>query len=186
MQVLHELVGDSVPFRRRDDVQHNAMFAYLLPGRDEANRGNSSGPGTRARGGLPPCTIRRIRQYVDNHIDQSIRVKTLASIANLSVCYFVRAFKLSMGDTPHEYLMRRRVGVAMQLLSTTKMPLSEIAMAAGFVDQSHCSRRFRQAVGMSPREYRCAAEQLQRQPEHLAARSSLNALISASSAPTSG
>ena len=72
----------------------------------------------------------------------------------LSVCYFVRAFKRSMSVTPHEYLIRRRVELTMRLLSKTDMPLSEIALAAGFVDQSHCARRFRQHVGMSPRDYR--------------------------------
>jgi transcriptional regulator GlxA family with amidase domain len=75
-------------------------------------------------------------------------------VADLSVCYFVRAFKQTMGITPHEYLMRQRVELAMSLLAETDMPLSEIAVTAGFVDQSHCSRRFRQRVGMSPRDYR--------------------------------
>ena len=54
-----------------------------------------------------------------------------------------------MSVTPHEYLIRRRVELTMSLLSRTDMPLSEIALAAGFVDQSHCARRFRQRVGMS-------------------------------------
>ncbi|WP_439370338.1 helix-turn-helix domain-containing protein [Bradyrhizobium sp. PMVTL-01] len=103
---------------------------------------------------MPPRTVRRIREYVDAHIDQSISVKGLAEIASLSVCYFVRAFKKSVGITPHEYLMQRRVDLAMSLLSATEMPLAEIAAAAGFVDQSHCSRRFRRSVGMSPRDYR--------------------------------
>jgi AraC family transcriptional regulator len=73
---------------------------------------------------------------------------------SLSVSYFVRAFKRSIGITPHEYLMRRRIQLTVQLLSATDMPLSEIAHAAGFVDQSHCARRFRKHVGMSPRDYR--------------------------------
>jgi hypothetical protein len=50
--------------------------------------------------------------------------------------------------------MRRRVQLTVQLLSATDMPLSEIAHAAGFVDQSHCARRFRKHAGMSPRDYR--------------------------------
>ena len=61
----------------------------------------------------------------------------------------------SMNVTPHEYLIRQAsVELTMRLLSKTDMPLSEIALAAGFVDQSHCARRFRQHVGMSPRNYR--------------------------------
>ena len=107
-----------------------------------------------ARGGLPPRVLRRIREYIDDNIDHRITIALLAGLANLSVCYFVRAFKQSMGITPHDYLIRQRVERTKQLLSDTEMPLSEIALAAGFADQSHFARRFRQHVGMSPRDYR--------------------------------
>jgi len=106
------------------------------------------------RGGLPPRVLRRVREYIDAHIEKRISVEALANLANLSVCYFVRAFKQSAGVTPHDYLIRRRVERTMELLSGTDMPLSEIALAAGFADQSHCARRFREHVGMSPRDYR--------------------------------
>jgi AraC family transcriptional regulator len=107
-----------------------------------------------ARGGLPPRVLRRVREYIEDNIDQRITVELLAGLAKLSVCYFVRAFKQSTGITPHDYLIRRRVERTKQLLSGTDMPLSEIALAAGFADQSHFARRFRQHVGMTPRDYR--------------------------------
>jgi AraC family transcriptional regulator len=116
--------------------------------------GDTATPVSHARGGLSPRALRRICEYVDGHIGQRINVDALARLANLSICYFVRAFKRSVGITPHEYLIRRRVELTMTLLSGTDMPLSEIALTAGFADQSHCSRRFRQHVGMSPRDYR--------------------------------
>ena len=106
------------------------------------------------RGGLPPRVLRRVREHIDAHIERRISVEALAKLANLSVCYFVRAFKQSVGLTPHDYLIRRRVERTMELLSATDLSLSEIALAAGFADQSHCARRFRQHVGMSPRDYR--------------------------------
>jgi AraC family transcriptional regulator len=115
---------------------------------------DAAGPVAYARGGLPPRTVRRLRDHIDSNIDQRISVDAMAKLANLSVCYFVRAFKQSVGVTPHDYLIRRRVERTMELLSGTDMPLSEIALAAGFADQSHCARRFRQHVGMSPRDYR--------------------------------
>lgn len=114
----------------------------------------ATAPTFHARGGLAPCIVRRIRDYIDGHIGQRITVKVLAKLANLSVCYFVRAFKRSVGVTPHDYLIRRRVELTLGLLSGTDMALSEIALAAGFADQSHCARRFRQHVGMSPCDYR--------------------------------
>jgi AraC-like DNA-binding protein len=120
---------------------------HLLPS-------STMAPGGFARGGLPPRVLRRIREYINDKIDQRISVALLAGLANLSVCYFVRAFKQSVGITPHDYLIRQRVERTKQLLSGTDMPLSEIALAAGFADQSHFARRFRQHVGMSPRDYR--------------------------------
>jgi transcriptional regulator GlxA family with amidase domain len=121
---------------------------------NSTNRANQTKLVAYMRGGLPPKLVRRLREHIDSNIDKRISVEALAKLANLSVCYFTRAFKQSVGVTPHDYVIRRRVGRAMELLSGTNMPLSQIALAAGFADQSHSARRFRQVVGMSPREYR--------------------------------
>ena len=122
-----------------------------LFGGDPTNCENSAG---HVGSGLPPRVVRRLRGHIDSNIDQRISVEALAKLANLSVSYFVRAFKQSVGVTPHDYLIRRRVERTMELLSGTDMLISEIALAVGFADQSHCARRFRQYVGMSPRDYR--------------------------------
>lgn len=111
-------------------------------------------PSMPARGGLTPKAAQRICAYIDDHIGQRISIELLANVANLSVCYFVRAFKVSMMITPHEYVMRRRVERTLRLLWVTDMSLSEIALAAGFADQSHFARRFRRHTGMTPRAYR--------------------------------
>ena len=154
MPMFDERDNDGSSVRSHDAVLPLGPFPLSIPSGGRCGEGNAPVSRICARGGLSPLTVRRIHEYVDEHIDQSISVKGLAKVANLSVCYFVRAFKTSVGITPHEYLMRRRVALAMRLLSATEMPLSEIAAAAGFVDQSHCSRRFRRSVGMSPRDYR--------------------------------
>jgi AraC family transcriptional regulator len=100
--------------------------------------------------------VRRVRDHIDSNIDRSIKIQTLAKLVNLSVCYFTRAFKQSVGVTPRHYLTCRRLERTMGLLSGTDMSLSDIAFATGFADQSHFSRCFRQHLGMSPREYRRA------------------------------
>ena len=106
------------------------------------------------RGGLPPRVLRRVCDHIDANIEQRISVEALAKLADLSVWYFARAFKQSVGVTPHSYLIRRRVERTLELLSGTELSLSEIALAAGFADHSHCTRRCRQHVGMSPRDDR--------------------------------
>ena len=144
---------------RRSDPQ---LFTLSSTGRP-----NATAVAAYVRGGLPPTVVRRLREHIDSNIDQRISVEALAKLANLSVCYFVRAFKQSLGVTPHYFLIRRRVERTVELLSGTDMPLSEIALAVGFADQSHCARRFRQHVGISPRAYRWSTSSSPLRVQHL-------------------
>lgn len=107
-----------------------------------------------ARGGLPPRALRKVREYVLAHMEEGISIQVLASIVGLSRFHFTRAFKQSEGVTPHRFLLHCRVKRVQELLAATELPLSEIALAAGFSDQSHCSRRFRELVGITPSRYR--------------------------------
>jgi transcriptional regulator GlxA family with amidase domain len=108
----------------------------------------------RTRGGLPPGALRRVRDYVDAHLGENISISVLASAAGLSMYHFARAFKQSMGLAPHAYLVKRRVQRVKDLLAGTDLSLTEIAFATGFSDQSHCARRFREHIGVSPSDYR--------------------------------
>jgi AraC family transcriptional regulator len=109
---------------------------------------------TPMRGGLPPKALRRVRDYVTAHLEENISIQVLAAIVGLSRYHFARAFKQSEGVTPHQFLLQCRVQRAQELLAGTELPLAQIALAAGFSDQSHCSRRFRKLVGVTPSRYR--------------------------------
>jgi AraC-like DNA-binding protein len=102
------------------------------------------------RGGLAPARANRICEYIDSHLQENIGLEVLAEIAQLSVHHFARAFRQSLGIPPHNYIVQRRVEHAQQLLRNTDLPLSEIAIVAGFTDQSHLSRHFRTITGVSP------------------------------------
>ena len=106
------------------------------------------------RGGLPPATLRKVRDYVDANLDKTIDLSSLAATAGLSPYHFARSFKQSEGATPHAYVVERRIAKARELLTGTSLPQSEIALQVGFADQSHFARRFRQAVGVSPGQFR--------------------------------
>jgi transcriptional regulator GlxA family with amidase domain len=110
--------------------------------------------GLRIRGGLRPRTLRRVHEYVEAHLDKTISIRALAAVAELSMYHFARAFKQSSGMTPHEYLVQCRVRRVRDLLVATDLTLSEIALASGFADQSHCARRFREHFGVTPGSYR--------------------------------
>ena len=106
------------------------------------------------RGGLPPGAMRRVREHVEVHLSESIDLAELAAIAGLSVYHFARAFKQSAGVTPHHYLVHRRIERAQEMLARSELPLSGIALATGFSDQSHLARHFRQMLGMTPGQFR--------------------------------
>jgi AraC-like DNA-binding protein len=108
----------------------------------------------RAQGGLPPATLRRIREYVDSHLDRNIALESLAAMAELSLYHFARTFTQSEGTTPHAFVLERRLTRARELLTATDLPLSEIALVVGFADQSHLARRFRQMTGVPPGQFR--------------------------------
>ena len=113
-----------------------------------------SPPDTPVRRGLGASAIGRVRDFMDAHLSETIDVARLADVAGLSVFHFSREFKKSLGVTPHNYLIMRRIRRARQLLETTSLSLSEIAVASGFADQGHMARYFRRLVGSTPREYR--------------------------------
>jgi AraC-like DNA-binding protein len=102
------------------------------------------------RGGLAPVSANRVCEYIDTHLQENIALEELAEIAQLSVHHFARAFRQTLGRPPHNYIVQRRVEHAQQLLRNTDLPLSEIAIVAGFTDQSHLARHFRTITGVSP------------------------------------
>jgi transcriptional regulator of acetoin/glycerol metabolism len=111
-------------------------------------------PPPQAHGGLSTGAMRRVREYVEVHLNESIDLGMLARIAGLSMHHFARQFKQSAGVTPHYYLTQKRVERAQEMLVQTDLPLVEIAYAAGFSDQSHLARHFRYMLGTTPREFR--------------------------------
>lgn len=111
-------------------------------------------PTSQAYGGLSPGAMRRVREYVEANLGDSIDLVTLAAIAGLSIHHFAREFKQSAGIAPHHYLIQKRVERAQDMLAHTDLSLSEIAFAVGFSDQSHMARHFRHIVGTTPGQFR--------------------------------
>jgi transcriptional regulator of acetoin/glycerol metabolism len=109
---------------------------------------------TPIRGGLSPAVTRRVCDHIEGHLDEKIRLDGLAALAGLSTDHFARAFHQSVGVPPHTYLLRRRLEHVEHMLRDTPAPLSEIALATGFSDQSHLARHFRRWAGVSPRQVR--------------------------------
>ncbi len=106
------------------------------------------------RGGLAGWQERRVADILEAHLDGDIPLGRLAQECGLSPSHFARAFRRSFGAAPHQWLMRRRVERARELLRIPGRSLSDIALACGFSDQSHFTRVFRGHVGTSPGAWR--------------------------------
>ena len=90
-----------------------------------------------ARGCLLNWQARKVRDYIDSHIEGPILVADLSVVAQLSEAHFSRAFKRTFGESPHALVMRRRVELAARYMLTTDGSLSDIALRCGFTDHSH-------------------------------------------------
>jgi AraC-like DNA-binding protein len=103
---------------------------------------------------LAPWQLKRVTSYMRDNLAQDITLAELASLIGLSKSQFGRAFKSSTGQVPHQWLLNARINWAQQLLRDGALSLSEVALAAGFSDQSHFTRAFSRLVGTSPGAWR--------------------------------
>lgn len=100
---------------------------------------------------------------IETHFDQGLGLQALADSTGLGVRQFCRAFRTATGQSPHQYLLRRRVEHA-KLLIARDTPLVDVALQCGFADQSQFTRTFVRLVGSTPTRYRGAARQTPSRP----------------------
>ncbi|PDQ18692.1 hypothetical protein CN311_23455 [Mesorhizobium sanjuanii] len=113
------------------------------------------GPRARATAALPRWRWKRVVEYVDSHLDEKIALADMAAVAGLSRMYFAAQFRAATGMRPHEFLLRRRIDRAKQMLSETDMTLVDVALSVGFQNQAHFTTVFRRSVGETPYRWRC-------------------------------
>jgi AraC family transcriptional regulator len=138
----------------RDDRINAVMYlqraesSLRIPVRAEPSRAASAGPR------LTAWQRRRVLEHMDANLASPLRNKELAALVDYSEFHFNVAFRNSLGASPHEFLIRRRIERAQHLMLSSGMPLAEIASECGLADQAHLSRLFRKVVGESPAAWR--------------------------------
>ena len=106
------------------------------------------------RSGLVAWQIARVRTYIDSNLDRALHIRNLSAVVCLSPAHFCRKFKLAFGESPHAYVVRKRLERACHLMMISAASLSEIALSVGLSDQAHLCRLFRRAFGQSPASWR--------------------------------
>jgi|SRR5436853_4273359 AraC-like DNA-binding protein len=102
--------------------------------------------------GAESRTIKIARDYIADHYKNNISLKQLSDVTGLNPFYLVRAFRKEVGLPPHEFLTQVRIRRAMKLL-LRGLPIAEVALETGFVDQSHLTNRFKRLVGTTPKQF---------------------------------
>nr|WP_242036491.1 AraC family transcriptional regulator [Leptolyngbya sp. FACHB-321] len=93
-------------------------------------------------------------EYIHERLTHEVSLVELAAQANLSAYHFARLFKHSVGLSPHQYLLQNRVERAKKLIVISAKPsLTAIGLQAGFYDQAHFTKAFKQVVGLSPKAF---------------------------------
>ena len=106
------------------------------------------------RGGLGSARLRRIKEFIDAKIEDDLTLCEMAQAVELSTAYFSRMFRKSTGETPHQFLLRRRLERAKKMLRSADERVLDVAVACGFKSQQHFAQAFRHLCGVSPTEYR--------------------------------
>jgi len=103
---------------------------------------------------LPKWRLIRVLRYIEMNIGESITLTNLAATAGLSRMYFAKQFRVSTGVRPHDFVLRKRIERAQQLLGATSDTLVEIALSVGFQTQAHFTTVFKRIAGNTPCQFR--------------------------------
>jgi AraC-like DNA-binding protein len=156
-QCAHLLANACVDPFDKDDLFGESLVTAMLSAVVHAS---AKGRSERSAGGLAPWQLRAAKEHLEMNFTKDISLAELAKITRLSESRFARAFKSSTGIPPYTWLLQRRVHKAQELLKTTDLPISNIAIQIGFADQSHFTKAFKRIAGTTPRDWRQAYQRL--------------------------
>jgi AraC family transcriptional regulator len=111
-------------------------------------------------GALPPTPVvshqrmRQLLEFIETNLDQPLTLDAMAAHVGISPLYLARAFKAAIGQSPHQYVLARRIERAKELLRNTEMPIIDVALSVGFSSQSHLSHWMIRQTGITPAVYR--------------------------------
>jgi len=156
---ISTLLGDllaevRVAIRQDPAAAYHCLDRIELLWRQQAPDAESPGPALSNAGGLAPWQTSRITRHIEANLTDRLSIDELAVLVRLSSSYFTRAFKVSLGCTPHAFVIECRIKHAKKLLLEGDTPLSEIALDCGMADQAHLSRLFHRLVGETPSVWR--------------------------------
>ncbi len=152
-----EGIGRAVKAELEADTPSDPLFIDLLANALAVRLIETASAGFPAseNNGEPKLAARQLRvltEFIETNLDQKLQLADLAVVAGVSVTRLKTLFRNSTGTPVHQYVIRRRVEYARALMATTTVPMSEIALRAGFAHQSHMTSTMRRLLGQTPAE----------------------------------
>ena len=163
--IVMERLSDALAATQISDDPNSAIYADALRlailTRQFSRQADATPPTVETPSGrnvrsLQKWRLKRVVQYVDENLSAKITLQDLAAVAGLSRMHFAAQFRAAMGMRPHEYLLKRRIERAEELLKHTDIPLVEIALTVGFQTQAHFTTVFKRFAGDTPYQWRSA------------------------------
>jgi AraC family transcriptional regulator len=139
------------PDRSAEDAARLAVMANLVETLAPAVTGPRR---TRVVTTLPKWRLMRVVTYIETNIGGRITLANLATTAGLSRMYFAKQFRATTGMRPHDFVLRKRVARAQQMLAATSDTLVDIALSVGFQTQAHFTTVFKKIAGNTPCQFR--------------------------------
>ena len=102
----------------------------------------------------PASLGKQVQDYIDAHFSEPLTLQQLGEALHASPYYLSHAFKEASGYSPRQYLLRRRIGEAQNLLISTDLPIARIAEMVGYDTQNYFDQQFSKHTGMPPRKFR--------------------------------
>jgi len=131
-----------------DSLSHALAVRFILSGQEHLK------PSTGIESGLPQHITKRVKDRIEANLGHSLNLEELASVSGYSRAHFLRMFRKTVGQTPHRYVLDRRIAQAQRMLKDGQDSLVEISFACGFSSQAHMSASFRKLLDTTPAQYR--------------------------------
>ncbi len=150
LEILHEYKERRLCYELIVKIKLQTIFTEIIRNYDYIDRNKVVKP----LSGEDILHLNTVIRYIDNNLDGDLRLSELSALVHISPAYFSTLFKRFNGVSPVEYIIHKRIQRAIELIRTTQMNLTEIAMACGFNNGTNFYKAFRKVTGRTPASYR--------------------------------
>lgn len=135
----------------KNEIYINSLYSFLTI---DIFRNNIYEKKVNNLGGLAFSTKTNLIKYINDHMSSDISLDDLSIVSGYSKSHLIRAFRQTFGQTPHQYIIERRLEKSLEILTHSHISIREAAKICGFSSNSHLTECFKKAYGETPQQFR--------------------------------